>query len=177
MCTVENKVESSERSIEKRCTNSIPDNPPASFGYVPPGVHSLHSCCHIEQRHNIDYTLAVAQWCSTLDIMPDVLKPKLHTVLLTSHSATATLPARGSVKIMKNQVQIVVQWELVFSNAGEPTSCMLYLEEASDDRVVSYPLHVHTSPVLNWSSKPIHKYRETWMRKEMRKKICGGEEA
>ena len=73
---------------------------------------------------------------------------------LTSHSATATLPAQGDVKVMKeNQVQIVVQWELVFSNAGEPTSCMLYLEEASDDRIVSYPLHVHTSPVLNWSSK------------------------
>ena len=128
--------------------------------YVPPGVHSFALVLsQWEQRHNIDYTLAVFSMVPcTLDIMPDVLKPKLHMpfYFLTSHSATATLSAaqKGDVKIMKeNQVQIVVQWELVFSNAGEPTSCMLYLEEASDDRVVSYPLHVHTSPVLNWSSK------------------------
>ena len=134
--------------------------------YVPPGVHSFALVLsQWEQRHNIDYTLAVFSMVPcALDVMPDILKPKLHMpfYFLTSRSAaavattvatTAADATVGTMKIEENQYQVVVQWELIFSNPGESmTSCMLYLEEASDDRIASYPLHVHTSPVLNWSS-------------------------
>lgn len=111
--------------------------------YVPPGVHSFALVLsQWEQRHDIDYTLAIFSMVDcTLSAMPNIVTPQRHLSFRFEDSLDATRPmdrAKGGCYEM--------QWELVMSNGGRPASLLLLLEDASDLRFVSYPRRKRDRP-------------------------------